>query len=62
MEGCQQSFETVWDHAFRENWPEIAKVGFDERFRRMWHYYLRYCEVGFDHGTIDVGQFLLELS
>ena len=36
-----------WDHAFRENWPEIAKVGFDERFRRMWHYYLRYCEVGF---------------
>lgn len=51
-----------WDHAFRENWPEIAKVGFDERFRRMWHYYLRYCEVGFDHGTIDVGQFLLERS
>jgi cyclopropane-fatty-acyl-phospholipid synthase len=34
-------------------------LGFDERFRRMWIYYLVYCEVGFDHGMIDVGLYRL---
>ena len=41
-------------------WPEIEKLGFDSRFRRMWEYYLRYCEVGFSLGLIDVGLFKLE--
>ena len=49
-----------WDRDFREHWPQIAEQGFDQRFYRMWHYYLRYCEVGFDYGTIDVGQFVIE--
>jgi cyclopropane-fatty-acyl-phospholipid synthase len=49
-----------WEEAFRENWPAIEKLGFDERFRRMWHYYLSYCEAGFDEGKIDVGQFVLK--
>jgi len=49
-----------WDRDFRANWPAIQQLGFDQRFHRMWHYYLRYCEIGFDHGEIDVGQFLLE--
>ncbi len=49
-----------WAIAFQANWPAIEQMGFDERFRRMWRYYLSYCEVGFDTGQIDVGQFLIE--
>ena len=30
-------------------------MGFDERFRRMWDYYLAYCQAGFETGVIDVG-------
>tara|TARA_R110002126_G_scaffold10615_6_gene48881 strand:+ start:11252 stop:12493 length:1242 start_codon:yes stop_codon:yes gene_type:complete len=54
--------ETVrrWDRSFRDNWAEIEKLGFDNRFCRMWRYYLGYCEAGFETGQIDVGQFLLE--
>jgi cyclopropane-fatty-acyl-phospholipid synthase len=48
-----------WRHAFRAKWPEIAALGFDERFRRMWEYYLIYCEVGFESGDIDVGIYKL---
>jgi len=49
-----------WDKSFQDHWPEIKKLGFDERFFRMWRYYLCYCEVGFDEGTVDVGQFVIE--
>ena len=49
-----------WDKAFQAHWPEIKKLGFDERFYRMWRYYFCYCEVGFDEGIIDVGQFVIE--
>ena len=48
-----------WRKAFRAKWPEIAALGFDERFRRMWEYYLVYCEVGFENGDIDVGIYKL---
>ena len=44
-----------WRRRFTEAWPRIEALGFDERFRRMWMYYLTYCEAGFEHGTIDVG-------
>ncbi len=49
-----------WDKAFRENWPAIEALGFDERFRRMWRFYLCYSEAGFETGQIDVGQFVIE--
>jgi len=49
-----------WRALFGENWPAIKPLGFDERFRRLWQYYLCYCEAGFDTGRIDVGQFLIE--
>ncbi len=49
----------AWDHEFRSKWPAIAKLGFDERFFRMWHYYLQYCAVGFRTKRIDVVQFRL---
>ena len=44
-----------WRGRFHQIWAAIAAHGFDERFRRMWDYYLRYCEAGFQFGTIDVG-------
>lgn len=44
-----------WRTRFDAAWPHIAALGFDERFRRMWGYYLTYCEVGFEKGDIDVG-------
>jgi cyclopropane-fatty-acyl-phospholipid synthase len=43
-------------HASRE---QIMGLGFDERFLRMWHYYLCYCEAGFLSGPIDTIQFSL---
>lgn len=50
----------AWRHNFHQAWPRIERLGFDERFRRMWDYYLRYCETGFRRGTIDVGLYKLE--
>lgn len=48
-----------WARRFGEQWNEIRKLGFDERFRRLWNFYLSYCEAGFKSGRIDVGQFAL---
>lgn len=48
-----------WRRRFEAAWAEIAKLGFDERFRRMWRYYLIYCEIGFERGLIDVGLYRL---
>jgi len=49
----------AWRQAFDQNWLQIAALGFDERFRRLWHLYLSYCEAGFLAGNIDVVQFEL---
>jgi len=48
-----------WRDRFDTAWPKVASLGFDERFKRMWDYYLAYCEGGFRAGAIDVGQFKL---
>jgi len=48
-----------WRDRFHAAWPEIAALGFDDRFRRMWDYYLTYCEVGFERGFTDVGIYRL---
>jgi cyclopropane-fatty-acyl-phospholipid synthase len=45
----------AWRQRFSESWSQIAAMGFSERFRRMWDYYLFYCEAGFRAGAIDVG-------
>ena len=45
-----------WRQRFLHAWPEIARLGFDERFRRMWLYYFGYCEAGFNARTISVVQ------
>jgi cyclopropane-fatty-acyl-phospholipid synthase len=49
-----------WRRRFDAAWPRIADLGFDERFRRMWQYYLSYCEGGFRSGRTDVSQIVLE--
>lgn len=46
-----------WARDFNGKWDEIAKLDFDEPFRRMWNFYLSYCEAGFTDGRINVGQF-----
>lgn len=46
----------VWRERFNERWKDISELGFDERFRRMWEYYLAYCEGGFRASAIDVAQ------
>ena len=45
----------AWRRRFSDAWPQIAALGFSERFRRMWDFYLCYCEAGFRAGVIDVG-------
>ena len=49
----------AWREAFEAHWPQIAELGFDETFRRLWRLYLCYCEAGFLAGNIDVVQFEL---
>jgi cyclopropane-fatty-acyl-phospholipid synthase len=46
----------AWRRRFHAAWDRIAALGFDERFRRLWTYYLAYCEGGFRAGNIDVRQ------
>jgi cyclopropane-fatty-acyl-phospholipid synthase len=49
-----------WHREFEAAWPQIAAQGFDDRFRRLWRFYLAYCEAGFRSGATDVYQFILE--
>ena len=49
-----------WRRRFHANWTRIAALGFDAQFRRLWDYYLCYCEAGFREGTINVGLYALE--
>ena len=48
-----------WRVAFEAKWPAIAAQGFDENFRRLWCFYLAYCEAGFLSGNVNVVQFEL---
>jgi cyclopropane-fatty-acyl-phospholipid synthase len=45
-----------WRDTFDAAWPEIHAQGFDETFRRLWEFYLAYCEAGFRTGYLDVFQ------
>ncbi|MGB7801730.1 class I SAM-dependent methyltransferase [Buttiauxella sp.] len=49
-----------WRQRFVHSWQDIEKLGFDDRFRRMWLYYLGYCEAGFNARTISVVQLTAE--
>ena len=49
----------AWLQSFRHAWRDLQPLGFDERFRRMWEFYLAYCEAGFRTGRVNVAQFAL---
>ncbi len=46
----------LWDERFTARSAEVARLGFDEVFRRMWHFYLEYSRAGFASGYLDVQQ------
>ena len=48
-----------WRENFLSRWEAVAALGFDSTFRRMWEFYLAYCEAGFRVGYLDVFQFSL---
>jgi cyclopropane-fatty-acyl-phospholipid synthase len=45
----------IWQQRFQESWPSIKQLGFDQRFKKAWEYYLTYCQVGFETKAISVG-------
>jgi cyclopropane-fatty-acyl-phospholipid synthase len=49
-----------WRRRFLEKWPQIELLGFDAPFRRLWEYYLSYCEAGFRSGMVDVGIYSIQ--
>lgn len=50
---------SLWRDQFLEHWPSALELGFDESFRRMWEFYLVYCETGFQQKSTDVVQITL---
>jgi len=45
-----------WHTRFNDRWDDVAELGFDERFRRMWNFYLTSCAGSFHAGNCDVTQ------
>ncbi len=58
IEFGQSYSETLrrWHDAFNHRWDEVAHMGFDDRFRRMWNFYLTSCAGAFQGGNCDVVQ------
>ncbi len=48
-----------WGRRFEGAWDDIRRLGFDERFRKLWKFYLSYCEAGFRTARTDVVQLSL---
>ena len=46
----------MWHDRFNAQWPQVAAQGFDDRFRRMWNFYLASCAGAFEGGNCDVTQ------
>lgn len=51
-----------WRRRFLAAWPMIEALGFDAAFKRLWTYYLSYCEAGFRAGRVDVGLYRLRVK
>jgi cyclopropane-fatty-acyl-phospholipid synthase len=50
----------IWREIFNKKWDLIKEQGFDLTFKRMWEFYLSYCEAGFKSKNIDLIQFSLQ--
>ena len=46
----------LWKENFFKTWDNISPLGFDETFKRMWEFYLSYCEAGFKARNINLIQ------
>ena len=51
-----------WHESFNAVWQDVARMGFDERFKRMWNFYLTSCAGAFEGGHCDVTQITLTRS
>ena len=49
----------LWNKQFQNSWEDLAQLGFNKRFKRMWEFYLSYCETGFISKSTDVSHFLI---
>ncbi len=49
----------LWNTQFQSSWNDLVKLGFNDRFKRMWEFYLAYCETGFISQSTDVSHFLI---
>jgi cyclopropane-fatty-acyl-phospholipid synthase len=49
----------IWHERFLTRTDAVRALGFDERFMRLWRFYLAYCEAGFNSRSTDVAQFTL---
>ena len=49
-----------WFEVFNSKWDNISAMGFDDRFRRMWNFYLTSCAATFESGNCDVTQITLQ--
>jgi cyclopropane-fatty-acyl-phospholipid synthase len=56
---CYADTLAAWAHRFESAWDDIRRLGFDERFRRLWRFYLSYCEAGFRTERTNVVQLSL---
>lgn len=50
----------AWEERFADAVQRVRALGFDERFERLWRFYLSYCQVGFRRGSVNVMQVALE--
>ena len=51
-----------WHDTFNAKWDQAAELGFDDRFRRMWNFYLTSCAATFESGNCDVTQITIANS
>ena len=51
---------SIWRNEFLKRWDLIKNQGFDLTFKRMWEFYLSYCEAGFKSKNIDLIQFSMQ--
>lgn len=49
----------LWGERFEAAWPDLRAQGFDARFRRLWRFYLAYCQAGFAAARTDVAHIAL---
>jgi cyclopropane-fatty-acyl-phospholipid synthase len=50
----------LWREQFLHEQERVLRLGFDQKFMRIWEFYLAYCEAAFSGGSIDVVQYVLQ--